>query len=336
MSPDPKPLNSLWSQTRRGRLISVAPLPLVMPSTRIFTIGSCFAMEIRRQLHESGYRSLPDFSDVRLDLARQFAAGIPDNERFVYYDTFTIRQEFDKAFGLWRQDAGSYWRVAGRPINDSSRWPLVMQDPHRKLCFADSLEAMEDLRGQVDRAFSAGIHEADLYVVTLGLIEVWRIKASGRYSCRPPGTAGAGGLEEAVFHLSSYEENLENLRHVFRTLFAHYPQRQVVLTVSPVALEATHTGGDVVVANTESKSVLRAVAGSICREFGNVHYFPSYEYAIYGDVFEEDGRHVKKGEVAGIMDFFFAAYGDGAPRAAPRPAPAPAAAAARSFWRSWS
>jgi hypothetical protein len=293
-------------------------------------------MEIRRQLQTNGYRSLPDFSGVKLDLARQFAAGIPDNERFVYYDTFTIRQEFDKVFGLWQQDAGSYWRVTGRRINSEWKKPVMFQDPHRKLCFADGIDAMEDLRGQVDRAISAGIHEADLYIMTLGLIEVWRIKASGRYCCRPPGTAGAGGLEEAEFHLSTFEENLENLRHVFRTLFTHYPLRQVVLTVSPVALEATHTGGDVVVANMESKAVLRAVAGRICREFPNVHYFPSYEYSIYGDVFEDDGRHVKKQEVANILDFFFAAFGDGSLRSPPpRVDTAPAAAPALPS-RSWS
>lgn len=332
-----KPLNPYWSHAKSGHIITMARTPLVTKATRIFTIGSCFAMEIRRQLQANGYRSLPDFSGVQIDLARQFAAGIPDNERFVYYDTFTIRQEFDKAFGLWKQDAASYWRVTDKRVNSDMKWPVVYQDPHRKLCFADSLEAIESVRGQVDRAISAGIHEADLYIVTLGLIEVWRIKASGRYTCRPPGTAGAGGLQETEFHLSSFEENLENLRHVFKTLFQHYPDRRVVLTVSPVALEATHTGGDVVVANMESKAVLRAVAGRICREFRNVHYFPSYEYSIYGNVFEEDGRHVKKQEVANILDFFFSVYGDGsAGTPQPRAAAAPAPAAPAFSGRSWS
>jgi hypothetical protein len=330
-----KPLNRQWEHARRGRLITMRPTPLVTKSTRIFTIGSCFAMEIRRQLQAGGYRSLPDFSGVSIDRAHQFAGGIPDNERFVYYDTFTIRQEFDKAFGLWKQDADSYWRVTNRPLNASMNWPVAFQDPHRKLCFADSLEGMDDARRQVDQAIAAGIHEADLYIITLGLIEVWRIKASGRYCCRPAGSAGAGGVLETEFRLSSFEENLENMQHVFRTLFQHYPNRQVVLTVSPVALEATHTDSDVVVANTESKALLRAVAGRLCREFKNVHYFPSYEYALYGDVFEEDGRHVKKQEVTNILNFFFAAFGDGSPRAAPAPAAA-VASEPRVPLRSWS
>ena len=330
-----KPLNQHWSNAKRGRLITIAPVQLVSRSTRIFTIGSCFAMEIRRQLQASGFRSLPDFSGVRIDLSHQFAGGIPDNERFVYYDTFTIRQEFDKAFGLWSQGADSYWKMSGRPVNASMNWPVVFQDPHRKLCFADSLEGIDSARLQVDKAIAAGIHEAELYVVTLGLIEVWRIKASGRYCCRPAGSAGAGGAGETEFRLSSYEENLENMRHVFRTLFHHYPDRKVVLTVSPVALEATHTGADVVVANTESKAVLRAVAGTLCREFRNVHYFPSYEYALYGDIYEEDGRHVKKQEVSNILNFFFATFGDGEVQAAPSPARvAPAVPLATA--RSWS
>jgi len=332
-----KPLNHHWDHTRRGRLITITPRPLVSRASRIFTIGSCFAMEIRRQLQAGGFRSLPDFSAVRIDRAHQFAGGIPDNERFVYYDTFTIRQEFDKAFGLWTQNTDSYWRVTGRPLNSDSRWPVAYQDPHRKLCFADSVEALDDARCQVDQAITAGVHEADLYIVTLGLIETWRIKATGRYCCLPAGSAGAGGLEEAEFRLSTFEENLENMQHVFRTLFHHYPDRQVVLTVSPVALEATHTGADVVVANTESKAVLRAVAGRLCREFKNVHYFPSYEYALYGDVFEADGRHVKKQEVANILEFFFSAFGvDGLKAAVPaaRLASAPEPSLAKA--RSWS
>lgn len=329
-----KPLNNDWSRSRRGRLVTVAPQPIVSRDSRIFTIGSCFAMEIRRQLQAGGFRSLPDFSGVSIDRRYQFAGGIPDNERFVYYDTFTIRQEFDKAFGLWTQGEDEYWRMTARPLNANMNWPEAFQDAHRKLCFADSLAGIHDVRTQVDKAMRDGIHEADVYIITLGLIEVWRIKATGRFCCRPPGSAGAGGLLETEFHLSTFEENLENMRHVFRTLFLHYPARQVVLTVSPVALEATHTGGDVVVANTESKAVLRAVAGRLCREFPNVHYFPSYEYALYGDIFEEDGRHVKKNEVSNILSFFFAAFGaPGVAPAAPPPArPAPAIPVSARAW----
>ena len=74
-----------------------------------------------------------------------------------------------------------------------------------------------------------------------------------------------------------------------------------MLTVSPVTLEATATDNDVVVANLESKSLLRAVAGQVSREFDNVHYFPSYELAMYYDIFEEDGRHVTREAVARII-----------------------------------
>jgi hypothetical protein len=82
-----------------------------------------------------------------------------------------------------------------------------------------------------------------------------------------------------------------------------------VLSVSPVPLEATATDNDVVVANLESKSLLRAVAGPVSREFDNVHYFPSYEFAMYYDIFEEDGRHVTREAVARIINVFFQSFG---------------------------
>ena len=75
-----------------------------------------------------------------------------------------------------------------------------------------------------------------------------------------------------------------------------------MISVSPVRLGMTYADVDVATANTESKAILRAVAGQICREYSeNVLYFPSYEMALFGigaltgtgSVFESDGRHIR-------------------------------------------
>ena len=54
-------------------------------------------------------------------------------------------------------------------------------------------------------------------------------------------------------------------------------RRNVLLTVSPVPLQLTFTGGDAVTANAYSKAVLRVVAEEAAIEFRSVDYFPSYE-----------------------------------------------------------
>jgi hypothetical protein len=58
----------------------------------------------------------------------------------------------------------------------------------------------------------------------------------------------------------------------------------------------------------ESKSLLRAVAGQITREYDNVIYWPSYEIAMREDMFENDGRHVLKAGVDKIINAFMDAH----------------------------
>ena len=80
-----------------------------------------------------------------------------------------------------------------------------------------------------------------------------------------------------------------------------------MVTVSPVPLEATFTGQDVVLANTLSKAVLRATAGACTRPHENVHYFPSYDIVMNSDkaaAWRKDGRHVRRPFVRQIMELF--------------------------------
>jgi len=64
----------------------------------------------------------------------------------------------------------------------------------------------------------------------------------------------------------------------------------------------------VIVANCESKSVLRAAAGQIMREYPTVRYWPSFEIASAHDIREANGSHVTPEGVKMIMDAFLAAH----------------------------
>ena len=82
-----------------------------------------------------------------------------------------------------------------------------------------------------------------------------------------------------------------------------------MLTVSPVPLGRTFTDLDVVVANVESKCLLRTAAGEMARRFENVHYFPSFEICgASGEVYEDDGRHVRRNVVQQIVRLFTAQH----------------------------
>jgi hypothetical protein len=94
------------------------------------------------------------------------------------------------------------------------------------------------------------------------------------------------------------------------------PTARMLLTVSPVPLIATASSEHVLVATTYSKSVLRAVAGSLAGRLSDCHYFPSFElvssHPSRGMFFDPDLRSVNARGVSFVMEHFFRAMGKSA------------------------
>ena len=108
--------------------------------------------------------------------------------------------------------------------------------------------------------------------------------------------------------MSSFEDNYADVSKIVELVTDVRGDAKIVFTVSPVPLFMTRTDVGCVVANTESKAVLRAVAGQIARDHPNVTYFPSYEICMNTPIaFDADGRHVRRDTVNTIMDAFEAA-----------------------------
>lgn len=284
-----------WGDFNRAPHLKVKRRKLIEPGTKIFTMGSCFAMEIRRAMARKGYDVYPHYLDVQFDPTQQIFDMIPKRDCIPHYDTFVIRQEFEAALGVWTDREAGFWEVRGAAVNEMSQTEVVYQDPTRKLIYGKSLPLLKDLVDKIDAVMLQGITESQLIVITLGLTEVWRHNKTGRYLCRPPNTGYGGGGGQATFRQSTFVENYLNVKATLDLLFSKYPDKNVVLTVSPVPLALTYSGTDIGTANMESKSILRAVAGQICREYDDrVTYFPSYEMATImpWPVFQEDKRHV--------------------------------------------
>jgi GSCFA family len=99
------------------------------------------------------------------------------------------------------------------------------------------------------------------------------------------------------------------------------PELKFLLTVSPVPLTATASDKHVLVATTYSKSVLRAVAGTLAEGFENVDYFPSFDLlssaSTRGVFHSDDARQITEPGVEAVMRIFF----DAQPALAQAPAP---------------
>ena len=285
--------------------VSVRPDRFLTPSSSTYTIGSCFAINVRRVLRERGFDVHPRTSEIEVDPATQH---IGRDRPLNHYDTFTIRQEIERALDpdAWSLDAVP--STGGRQVQWAPEGGSFVQDPARMWVFGADVDALADLSARITEASRVALEVADVIIISLGLIETWVDDETGRHVW----SAGVRGTsldpERFRFHLSTYEENLDNVRWICDALAAHRPGARIVLTVSPVGLGRTFTGRDVVVANTYSKSVLRAVAGAVEAERSDVTYWPSYEIATRANLFGGDLRHITDTGVEFIVNRFVAAH----------------------------
>jgi len=301
-------LNSEFRHSERGTRITTRRIPLLSPDMTVFTIGSCFAERIRKALDEHDYDARPKYETLDIDTESQMAGPL---NHINYYTTFAIRQEIERVLsGLGPEPIQlpvreGAWKVLVH------KWEARWQDPLRHGNVARTEEGMLDVMAKVDALTRDALLSADAFVITLGLIESWVDTQTGRHMWSAKVRNVSPEPDRFRFHLSTFQENYENIRWVCQTLADRFPGKPVILTVSPVGLLNTFSGRDIIVANSYSKSMLRTVAGAIDGEFPHVTYWPSYEFAMSTDIYEEDGRHVVPAGVEHIVSQFLGAHADG-------------------------
>lgn len=302
--------NRKWEVLYQTGTLTIRANRIFRPEHRFFTIGSCFAEEIRKALTAKGIVCYPEYARIRIDPERMKIDTLPSREHMNYYNSFSIRQEIERAAGLWTQAPDDLWSVHKRDLRDGkfiSGDQTLYQDPYRRLVFGRTPEDLLEAIAQVDQVFKDGLLDADACVITLGMTEVFKKKDNGKVCNQVPVYGGGAGLRETYFHASDYGENLDNMRVSLNLLKEMNPRVQVVLTVSPVPLHRSFNDDDIFVNNYESKCTLRAVVGQICREYDWVHYFPSFEMVWGAGVVAyqaKDRLHVKEEVVERIMAAF--------------------------------
>ncbi len=266
-------------EVANNKPITMKKMLLINKDTKIFTMGSCFAIELKKYLHNMNYNVLEGVIGLNL----------------IWYNTYSILYEFERITGEFKQDKDDVWKLTdGR-----------FQDPYRRLVFGKTKEELLSLIEKFDERMRNYITQAEVLIITLGLVEVWKKPDNGRIICASPGY-GKGGGRGCLFKFASYEDNLNNMKKAM-DLLRCINDCKVIITTSPVPLGKTFRNIDHLIANTESKSILRTVCGQLERKYENVIYYPSYEIAMNANkntVFKPDGRHVKPGFISGIMKHF--------------------------------
>ena len=149
-------------------------------------------------------------------------------------------------------------------------------------------------------------------ILTLGLVEVWEDRRSGRFLNAAPSLASARREPDRYqLHILDAQANTAALEGIRARLKAMNPTVKLVITVSPVPMTETFSGRDVLAANTYSKSVLRAAAETFANAHDDADYFPSYDMIASSPratAYASDCVHVTDAVVGQIVQIFLREY----------------------------
>lgn len=268
----------------------------ITPKTKIMSAGSCFALEIGKALREWNYNYF---------IAEQGPSNLNETECWdLQYGRFTAR--YGPMF-----NAPSIRQLIERGLGLIELQPYVFEqdgmwrDPYRDgLTFESPNEYAKSI-GPFEAALGTALLQAEVFILTLGVNEVWYFQHDGTYLSRVPWKLSPVLLAKKILSVQENVDELQRLRDVWLT---YNRNLQIIVTVSPVPLLATFRAEDtnVVVANCHSKSTLRIAAEEFANANDNVSYFPAYEAVIYGSrqPFRDDGRHVSNEAIDRVMNLF--------------------------------
>ena len=268
----------------------------------VSTLGSCFAQHLARHINDSGLRYMVTEPLLETEEQTEQAAMMATQFSARYGNIYTTRQALqmlDRANG-W-ETADDVWERNGRYF-DAFR-------PHARAGGFATIEELRDARIAHLQAVKRVFTESDVVVFTLGLTEAWMSTMDGAVYPTAPGViAGSQDNSRHVFQNFSYPEVLSDLLNWCQRVREMNSSVRILLTVSPVPLNATYMPRNVWTSTTYSKAVLRAVAGDVATELSYVDYFPSYEIVTspqaHGKYFEDDLREVTSVGVKHVMRVF--------------------------------
>ncbi|WP_081761486.1 GSCFA domain-containing protein [Methylopila sp. 73B] len=228
--------------------------------TTIVAFGSCFANNISNYLNDIGYNVATKRDNVA------YISRMGDG----MVNTYAIRQQFDWA---WNNvvPKGELWQGYNK----------------------EQFGYDESIRARTAELFDA----ADVFIITLGLSEIWYDEPTGEVFWRAL-PKDKFDPSRHKFRVAGFNESLDNLRAIYSLIRERKPEASIVFTVSPIPLAATFRPISCIVANAESKAILRAALGELLRDYqptdGKLFYFPSYEIVTeaFHHQFGGDRRHV--------------------------------------------
>lgn len=303
-----RPRTAFWRTAVSGRtpktVKSVSNAGLKLKTTdRVMTAGSCFAQHIAARLKRHGFNVL-DYEPAPKRTSKEWRAAHGFDVYSARYGNIYYARQLVQLI----EEAEGYFTPEDWIWSKNDRVYDALRPSIEPMGWATESEVIEQRKEHL-HAVRRLVRDADVFVFTLGLTEGWEHTESGTVYPTAPGTiAGSWDPSTVRFHNFTFPEIVSDMERVFELVRNVNPDVQFLLTVSPVALAATATENNVLVANSYSKSTLRSVAGYLSETYSFVHYFPSYDL-ITGinsgvELYESNQRSVRVDTVDIVMEKF--------------------------------
>jgi hypothetical protein len=293
----------------------------ISKADRVVTAGSCFAQHVARNLNASGFNHLitetahPMFPRA---LAETFNYGLFSARYGNVYTARQFLQLLHRAFDQFDPIVRSWPKAGSDRVVDPFR-PQIQPDG-----FVSEAELLTD-QVQHFAAIRRAVLGMEVLVFTLGLTECWEDTRDGSIFPLAPGVAG-GIYDPPLVRFRNFDEveTSADLIAALEFIRSHNPAVRIILTVSPVPLNATMEDRHVFESTTWSKAVLRIAAEKAVKALSDIVYFPSYEIItsphVRGRYFAADCREVLPEGVGHVMRLFFKHFaGIENPLTGPRP-----------------
>lgn len=255
--------------------------------TKIFTIGSCFARNIEKYLAKAGY-NVP----MMLFSAPANESPSAPNALLNKYTPPSIYQELK-----WCERI--YLNGGKVSLNSIEKLLLISNDehvvdmhlyPYKFVAKERAIQRRQEVYNVFLEVFSSQV-----IIMTLGFVEAWYDSENDLYIQQFPSREMNSDKQRFKFVRLNYNECFHYIQESISLIREYNPSSSFIITTSPVSINRTFTKEDVIVANTYSKSILRAVCGEIVERNDRVDYLPSYENAILTkdwSIYQEDMCHV--------------------------------------------
>ncbi|WP_170317547.1 GSCFA domain-containing protein [Paroceanicella profunda] len=257
----------------------------------MFVIGSCFATNIENYLEARGYTMLSRN-------AIKGSSVLPGHLN--KYTPAAIHQEVSWARAIYDRD--------DRMTEEDARAVLFICEDGRAIDTQLHVFEQKPLEEAIERRRVVyqtyrNLFRADVVVITLGLIEAWWDDVLKIYIQETPTRPMQREAGRFFFERLSFAKCMGFMRETIE-LITRDRSPNILITTSPVVLSRTYTSDDVLIANTHSKAVLRAVTGELVAEYPTLDYFPSFESVMLtrsNSVWQDDLKHVSEQFIHRIM-----------------------------------